>query len=579
MTDFDLWAPRAENSVDLAIGDRTVAMTKGDHGWWHASPDATDGERYAYCLDGGDERPDPRSLSQPDGPDGRSAVVDLTSYEWGDGDWAGTALEGAVIYELHVGTFTHEGTFEAAVAHLDHLVELGVTLVELMPVVGFPGERGWGYDGVSPYAVHAAYGGARGLQKFVDACHAKGLGVCLDVVYNHLGPSGNYLPVFGPYFTDSHQTPWGWAINLDAAGSDTVRQYLIGNAVMWLRDFHVDALRLDAVHALIDDRAMHVLEEMAATVDLLSLELGRPLNLIAESDRNDPSTVGQRAIDGNGGLGLHGQWADDVHHTLHVLLTGETQGYYLDFAAPQALSKTLTQTPFFHDGTYSTFRGRHHGRPVDPATPGWRFVTSLQTHDQVGNRARGDRMSQLVSPGRAAIGAALLLTSPYTPMLFMGEEWGASTPWQYFTDHQDPDLAAAVSKGRKAEFAEHGWGDDVPDPQESTTFVNSELNWDELSDEPHRSLLAFYRDLIALRKAEPDLHNGTLGAGLVEREGDIITVTRGEHVIVANLGETSHPLPPGKFVVAAFDASMGAGNTVTVEPDGVVVLGPGVHTR
>ena len=577
MHDIEVWAPAARERVDLHLDDRVLPMTRAAGDWWRAEAAAEPGQRYAFVLDGGDERPDPRSLAQPDGPHGRSAVVDLAAHRWGDADWAGTTLEGAVIYELHVGTFTPEGTFDAAADHLDHLVDLGVTLVELMPVVSFPGSRGWGYDGVSPYAVHEAYGGAAGLQRLVDACHAAGLGVCLDVVYNHLGPSGNYLPSFGPYFTEHHHTPWGAAVNLDTAGSDEVRRYFLDNALMWLRDFHVDALRLDAVHALMDERALHFLEELAQEVDLLSVEVGRPLTLIAESDRNDPATVTPRGPSGSGGQGLTGQWADDVHHALHVLLTGETQGYYGDFAAPEAIAKTLGATPFFHDGTYSTFRGRHHGRQVDPSlTPGWRFVASLQTHDQVGNRATGDRISQLVSPGRLAIGAALLLTAPYTPMLFMGEEWAAGTPWQYFTDHEDPELAAAVSAGRRAEFAEHGWAEAVPDPQDAGTLEASRLDWSELAAEPHRTILAWYRELIALRRAVPDLRDAGLGTGALERDGDLLTVRRGAYAVVANLGEQARTLDgsPDRFVVAAFDAAMGEGNTVTIEPDGVAILGP-----
>lgn len=575
MTEFDVWAPFARKGVDLVLDARSIEMERRADGWWHADAAASDGSRYAFRIDGSPERPDPRSLSQPDGPHARSAVLDLSSYEWGDADWRGTPLQDAVIYELHIGTFTPAGTFDAAIEHLDHLVRLGITLVELMPVVSFPGSRGWGYDGVSPYAVHEVYGGARGLQRFVDACHARGLGVCLDVVYNHLGPDGNYLGSFGPYFTDTHQTPWGSAVNLDAPGSDTVRGYLVDNALMWLRDFHLDALRLDAVHALIDDRAAHFLEELSAAVELLSVEVGRPLLLIAESDRNDPATVAPRAMDGSGGLGLDGQWADDVHHTLHVLLTGETDGYYADFASPDALPKTLSATPFFHDGIYSTFRGRSHGRPVDPtSTPGWRFVAALQTHDQIGNRAAGDRLTHLVSPGRAAIGAALLLTSPWTPMLFMGEEWGASTPWQYFTDHEDPALAASVSTGRREEFAAHGWDGSVPDPQDPQTAAASTLDWSELGEEPHRALLAWYQDLIALRHAIPQLRDGRLGEAIVARTGDLVTVERGDYLVIANLGQSACRADTGKHVLAAFDASMGAGGELEIEADGVVILGP-----
>ena len=332
-----------------------------------------------------------------------------------------------------------------------------------MPLASFPGRHGWGYDGVGLYAVHEPYGGPFAFRRFVDACHERGLGVCLDVVYNHLGPSGNHLREFGPYFTDRYGTPWGEAVNLDGPGSDEVRRFMIDNALMWLRDFHVDALRLDAVHALFDERAITLLEELTAEADALSAQLGRPLTLIAESDRNDPLTVTPR--DRNG-TGFHGQWADDVHHALHVALTGETQGYYADFATPGALTKVL-EGIFLHDGCWSAFRERTHGAPIDRSSlPGSRFVVSLQTHDQVGNRAIGDRLSAELPPGRLACGAALLLTSAGTPMLFMGEEWGASTPWMYFTDHTDPAIADAVRQGRREEFGGHGWAlDDVPDPQ------------------------------------------------------------------------------------------------------------------
>ncbi len=352
-----------------------------------------------------------------------------------------------MIYELHVGTFTPEGTLDAATERLGHLVDLGVDVVELLPLAPFPGARNWGYDGVAPYAVHEAYGGPAALQRFVDAAHAAGLGVCLDLVYNHLGPDGNHLAEFGPYLTDRHTTPWGLALNLDAADSDPVRHWVLDNVAQWFVDFHADGLRLDAVHELHDHRATHVLEEMARLVDDLAEQHGRAMWLVAESDRNDPGTVTPRGTGAAvGGQGLHGQWADDVHHALHVALTGETQGYYADFAEPEALAKVM-RTPFFHDGTHSSFRGRGHGRPVDPTSvPGWRFVASLQTHDQVGNRAIGDRLSALVEPGLLACGAAILLTSPWTPMLFMGEEWGASTPWQYFTDHTDRALGEAVAQ-------------------------------------------------------------------------------------------------------------------------------------
>ncbi|MFC6704020.1 malto-oligosyltrehalose trehalohydrolase [Flexivirga alba] len=445
---------------------------------------------------------------------------------------------------------------------------MGVSLIEIMPIAAFPGERGWGYDGVAPYAVHEVYGGAAACQRFVDACHQRGLGVLLDVVYNHLGPSGNYLPQFAPYFTDHYATPWGSAINLDGAGSDEVRRYFLDNARMWLRDFHFDGLRLDAVHELHDGRAVHFLEELAHHVDDLSAELGRPLTLVAESDRNDPRTVVPRD-DSGAGLGLTGQWADDIHHALHVALTGETQGYYADFADPAALEKVM-HTPFFHDGTWSSFRGRHHGRPVDlDRTPPWRYVASLQTHDQVGNRATGERLSQLISPGRLAGAAALLLTSPYTPMLFMGEEWGASTPWQYFTDHQEPELAKAVSDGRAREFSAHGWSVNVPDPQSVSTLRDSTLDWSEVAKGQHAELFDWYAALIRLRREVPAFTFAD--APQFFRNGATIRVHRGDYVVLVNLGSYDAAMPG--HVVLAFGAVRG-GDTepVTVGAESVAIL-------
>jgi maltooligosyltrehalose trehalohydrolase len=543
MSDFSVWAPRP-GRVDLVLSDDRVLMRQGEDGWWRVSADAEPEATYGYSLDGGPARPDPRGLRLPDGPQGLSQRFDVTAFEWTDSSWRGVALPDAVLYELHVGTFTEEGTLDAAAERLPHLVALGVTLVELLPLAPFPGRHGWGYDGVAPYAVHEPYGGPAALQRFVDAAHAAGLGVCLDVVYNHLGPDGNYLAQFGPYLTDRHHTPWGEALNLDAPGSDEVRAWVLDNVTSWFRGFHVDALRLDAVHELRDDRAVHVLEEIAARTDALSARLGRPLWLAAESDRNDPRTVTPRQ---HGGLGVHSQWADDVHHALHVALTGETHGYYADFTAPGALAKVM-RTPFFHDGTLSTFRGRHHGRPVDPSTPGWRFVAGLQTHDQVGNRAVGDRLSASLSPGRLACGAAILLTAPWTPMLFMGEEWGASTPWQFFTDHTDPGLAEAVRHGRRAEFAAHGWAEaDVPDPQDPETMRRSRLDWAEREKPPHDRLLRWYTDLLRLRRDEPDLRDGRLDRAEVAHDPltGTFTMRRGAVTVLVNLADRPRTVPVG----------------------------------
>ena len=536
-----LWSPYA-SSVELVTATGRTPMTRSEDAWWTCEVELGHGDRYAFSIDGGDPRPDPRGAALPDGPHGWSAWFDADAFEWTDGSWTGRDLAGSVIYETHVGTFTPEGTLDSAVERLPHLVDLGVDVVELLPVGSFPGQHNWGYDGVAPYSVHEPYGGPAALQRFVDAAHGHGLAVCLDVVYNHLGPDGNYLGEVGPYFTDKHATPWGQGLNLDGPDSDEIRRWVLDNVQRWLRDFHIDGLRLDAVHELHDESALHVLEEMAREVDELAAATGRSLWLVAESDRNDPRTVTPRG-DGLavGGQGLDGQWADDIHHALHVALTGETQGYYGDFAGPEALTKVLG-TPFFHDGTYSSFRGRRHGRPVDPATvPGWRFVASLQTHDQVGNRALGDRLSgaQLdLDPGVLAGGAAILLTSPYTPMLFMGEEWGARTPWQFFTDHTNPEIARLTAEGRRGEFASHGWdADDVPDPQDPATFASSKLDWSEPATAPHDRLLGWYRDLLALRRSEPDLRDARLGTAEVSWVGRRLSVRRGGHLVLVNLSD------------------------------------------
>ena len=543
-----VWAPLADR-VDLVLTDAAHPMTDAGSGWWRAEQDLVPGARYRFSLDGGKAWADPRALRLPEGPEGPAEVVDIGAHEWADTGWAGVPLAGAVIYELHIGTFTSAGTLDSAIERLDDLVDLGVNMVEVMPVATFPGRYGWGYDGVGLYSVHGPYGGPEAFARFVDACHARGLGVCLDVVYNHLGPSGDHLATFGPYYTDRYGTPWGQALNLDGPYSDEVRGFLLDNALMWLADFHVDALRLDAVHALFDERAISFLEELSAAVDALSARLARPLWLIAESDRNDPRTVTPREA---GGTGLHAQWADDVHHALHVLLTGETQGYYADFAEPGALEKVLSHV-FLHDGTYSTFRQRTHGRPVDRAmTPGWRFVVSLQTHDQVGNRATGDRLSALLSPGAMACGAALLLTSAYTPMLFMGEEWAASTPWQYFTDHTDAALAEAVRQGRRGEFAEHGWdAEEVPDPQARSTPRRSTLDWSERDRGDHGRIFAWYQDLLRLRRERPDLRDPRLDQVLVHSDGPVTLIERGDHRVAVNLSDA-----PARIDLHAEDAIM-----------------------
>lgn len=503
MTRFGVWAPRARH-VDLVLEGERRAMQRIDAGSFALEIDAPEGTRYAYSLDGGDPLPDPGSRHQPDGVHGASAVVDPSWSGWTDTGWKGRDLGTSVIYELHVGTFTPEGTFDAAIAMLEHLAALGVTAVELMPVAEFTGERGWGYDGVDLYAAHHAYGGPRGLDRLVNACHAKGLAVIQDVVYNHLGPDGNYLERFGPYFTDRHQTPWGKAMNFDGPDSAPVRAYVIENALSWMRDHHVDGVRVDAVHAMVDGSAIHVLEELTARVHDLEERLGRKLWVIAESDLNDPRVVRPRE---QWGWGCDAQWSDDFHHALHAVLTGESRGYYADFGTLADLAKAIRDV-YVYDGRWSPYRRRVQGRPFGDLS-GHRALAYAQDHDQVGNRARGERLSHLVDGARLRIAAAVVLTSPYVPMLFMGEEWGASTPFQYFTDHRDPMIAHAVSEGRRYEFGGFGWRpEEIADPQDPATFTRSKLDWSEPGGDAHRGILQWYRALIALRRNEPSLMDG-----------------------------------------------------------------------
>ncbi|ALG08095.1 malto-oligosyltrehalose trehalohydrolase [Kibdelosporangium phytohabitans] len=541
---FSVWAP-GKSRVRVRVDGEFHPMTEESGGWWRAGVTGTD---YSFFVDD-DETPlpDPRSSRQPEGVFGPSRVYDHSAFSWGDHAWTGRALPGSVLYELHIGTFTPEGTFDSASAKLDHLVDLGVDFVEVMPVNSFDGPVGWGYDGVLWGAVHEPYGGPDGFKRFVDAAHARGLGVVLDVVYNHMGPSGAFLDRFGPYFAGRNL--WGPALNVTGAGSDEVRRYVLDNALMWFRDFHVDALRLDAVHAILDTRATHLLEEMAQEVDALSAGLRRPLSLIAESDLNDPRHVTPRAA---GGYGLAAQWCDDLHHALHVFLTGETHGYYKDFGAPNAL-KTALENAFFHAGTWSSFRDRTHGRPVDKAvTPGHRFLCFLQNHDQIGNRAQGDRMSATVSPGVLLCGAAIMFCSPYTPMVFMGEEWAASTPWQFFASFPDPELAEAVRTGRRREFAEHGWGEsEVPDPMDPATAVRSRLDWSEVDQSAHASVLDTYKALIALRRKHPELSDPRLDAFSVEQDDRVVVLHRGRIQLVCNLGATDVTRPAGEVLLAS----------------------------
>ncbi len=564
MTEFAVWAPKPER-VRLDIDGSVYPMTPYSDGWWRLTVEVAPDARYGYLLDDDPKvLPDPRSARQPDGVHGRSQLWEPAASAWTDGDWAGRSAQGALIYELHIGTFTPSGTFDSAIEKLDYLVDLGVDLVEVMPVNAFSGTHGWGYDGVLWYAVHEPYGGPDGLVRFVDACHRRGLGVLIDAVFNHLGPSGNYLPRFGPYLS-SASNPWGEGINIADAGSDEVRRYIIDCALRWMRDFHADGLRLDAVHALVDTTAIHILEELSAETDALAEQLGRPLSLVAESDLNDPRLITPRK---DGGYGMTAQWDDDIHHAIHAAVSGERQGYYADFGSIATLAKTL-RNGFFHAATYSSFRGRRHGRPLDAsAIPATRLLAYTCTHDQVGNRALGDRPSQNLTSGQLAVKAALVLGSPYTAMLFMGEEWGASTPFQFFSSHPEPELARATAEGRKKEFAEHGWdADEIPDPQDPQTFQRSKLDWDEIDFGEHARLRRIYRDLIALRRTESDLADPWLGHVVIDydEQGRWIVMQRGRLAVACNLGAEAVDVPFAGELVLCW-GSPGVGDTSTELP-------------
>jgi maltooligosyltrehalose trehalohydrolase len=573
VAEFAVWAPKPEQ-VRLDVDGAVYPMTRDSDGWWRANIDAAPTARYGYLLDDDPTvLPDPRSPRQPEGVHGSSQLWEPTAQEWTDGDWIGRAVQGAVIYELHIGTFTPEGTFDSAIEKLDYLVDLGVDFVEVMPVNAFSGTHGWGYDGVLWYAVHEPYGGPDGLVRFVDACHRRGLGVLIDAVFNHLGPSGNYLPRFGPYLS-SGSNPWGEGINIADADSDEVRRYIIDCALRWMREFHADGLRLDAVHALVDTTAIHILEELSAETELLAQELGRPLSLIAESDLNDPRVITRGR---SGGYGMTAQWDDDIHHAIHTAVSGERQGYYADFGSLATLAKTL-RNGFFHAATYSSFRRRRHGRPLNTAegtgVPATRLLAYTCTHDQVGNRALGDRPSQNLSYGQLAVKAALVLGSPYTAMLFMGEEWGASTPFQFFSSHPEPELARATAEGRKQEFADHGWdADEIPDPQDPQTFQRSKLDWHEADAGDHARLRGLYHDLIALRRSETDLADPWLDHMAIDYDEDRrwIVMHRGRLVIACNLGAEAVSVPfTGDVVLCS--APPGVDATTELQPYSFAIL-------
>lgn len=568
---FRVWAPFA-NRVDVRIGERDTPLSRADGDWWEVEVENA-GPRtdYGFVLNGdGSVLPDPRSPWQPNSVHGRSRVLDHAAFLWTDAAWRAPVFKNAVIYELHVGTFTPEGTFAAAERRLEYLKTLGITHVELMPVASFPGARGWGYDGVDLFAPQQAYGGPQGLKHFVNAAHAQGLAVLLDVVYNHLGPSGNYLSRFGPYFTAEYHTPWGDAVNFDEAGSDEVRRFFIDNAKMWLRDYHFDGLRLDAVHAYMDRSATPFLEQLSQEARTLERETSRSYALIAESDLNDPRVIARRE---HGGCEMDAQWSDDFHHALFALLTGERSGYYADFGSMADLAKAL-RSGFVYDGQHSDYRGRAHGRPLE-GIPLWRLLGYIQNHDQVGNRAQGDRLSPLVSPARAKIAAAVVLTAPFVPLLFQGEEWAASTPFLYFTDHE-PDLGRLVSEGRKSEFAAFGWKpEDVPDPQDEATFARSKLRWEELSGSGHAEILAWYKNLIALRRAHPeDFVESSVEVACDEQAG-WLTLRRGRFLTALCIGAQAARLPvpsDAEMLLSSSDSVTLQDGLLTLPPDSVAVL-------
>ncbi|MDN4472734.1 malto-oligosyltrehalose trehalohydrolase [Demequina zhanjiangensis] len=574
-----VWAPGAA-SVDIHLRPDTVdasvtPMERAEDGWWEG-PTLVAGWDYAYTVDGNGPFPDPRSAWQPHGVHGFSRAFDASRHRWADDGWSGVDARGAVTYELHIGTFTPGGTLDAIDSRqLEDLAGRGIQMLELMPVAAFPGERGWGYDGVSLYAVHDAYGGPEALQRFVDRAHQAGLGVCLDVVYNHLGPDGNYLAQFGPYFTDAHETPWGWAVNLDQPDAHGMRAFIVDNATRWLRDFHLDCLRLDAVHALQDDSPRHILAELSDTVAALSAEVGRPLSLVAESDLNQPSMV---TPTGEGGLGMTAQWADDVHHALHAYLTQETHGYYGDFGSVETLDKAYRQV-FVHDGSFSTFRGKDWGAPVPPDMDRRKFVVFASNHDQVGNRAIGDRPASRLSEGAQAASLALILLSPFTPMLFMGEEYGETRPFMFFTDHDEP-LGSAVSEGRMSEFAGHGWEElyggevNVPDPQDRQTFLRSKLGAGlAATTDAQRRIEEWMAEVITARpRTLEDEAWARFPAAVTESRPRVLTL-HGPVMVHANLSDSPAELPRGELL-AAFGRVTEAETTLTLGPDAVALVAP-----
>lgn len=541
--DFTVWGPQHEQLELHLLGDHPafLAMHRDERGYHRIDVgDVRPGTKYLFRFADSEERPDPASRRQPDGVHGPSELVDLQSFEWTDRDWKGLQLADSVFYELHVGTFTDEGTFNALRAELDRLAAIGVTTIEIMPIAQFPGPRNWGYDGVYPFAVQNSYGTPRDLQLLVDGAHSRGLAVALDVVYNHLGPEGNYLREYGPYFTEHYKTPWGPALNFDGPDSDEVRRFFVENALYWLDSFHIDVLRLDAIHGIFDGSAVPFLAELSKEVDALAARTGRIISLVAESDLNDARVLRSRC---EGGLGMASQWSDDFHHSVQTLLTGEHSGYYEDFGGVQHLAGTLKQG-WYYGGQYSRHRRRRHGnRP--PPFKGTNYVVCTQNHDQVGNRALGERLTSLVNFESLKLAAGANLLSPFVPLLFMGEEYGETAPFLYFTSHGDLNLAEAVRRGRTEEFRSFSWQGQIPDPQADSTFSNSRLKHQLAGEEPHRTLLRFYQTLLRFRKEHGLGHSPAPSVREFQSSKAVATVqdTReGQLLMLFNFGDASADL-------------------------------------
>jgi len=575
MCRFEIWAPFARQIAVEADGATFEMQGPDEQGWWVAELDGVGpGSNYGFMIDDdGECYPDPRSLWQPKGVSGLSRVYDQGAFQWTHAGFQPAPLPAAVVYELHIGTFTPSGTLDAAIDKLDHLVSLGVTHVQLMPVASFDGEFGWGYDGAALFAVHEPYGGPDALKRFVNAAHARGLAVLLNVVYNHFGPVGNYAGKFGPYLTKSHRTPWGEAVNLEGAWSHQVRRFFCDNALMWMSDFHIDGLRIDAVHAFVDRSAIHFLEQLAQETASLANALGRRLVLIAESNLNDPRIVTRES----GGFGIDAQWSDDFQRSLFAVLdSGPQFGSYADFGSLRQLAKALEKT-FVYDGIYSRYRRRSHGRSA-AHIPQHRFLGYIQNHDQVGNRAIGDRIAQIAGMDRAKVAAALVLLGPFVPMLFQGEEWAASTPFQFFADHTNPELARSVLEGRRREFAAFEWDPRlISDPAERETFDHSKLNWSDLAQPGHVEMLDWYRRLIHLRRSTPALNNGDPGNTSVffDESAGWLWMKRGEVKVICNLGRSAFSFPTGpadQLLLCSRDTASARAPGLDLAPDTVAVI-------